>query len=165
MPVLFSVNVIFSWLFHFDASACQISCFSCLHCAATFKGYIFLQFYCVYVFSIVKSISEATQLEEKLASNVKRKRTMQVASKKGASRWLATLPIAETGFALHKGAFRDALCLRYGGFPSICWTELNWIYLQAEWVHIEADDSLWSVRPKHKRTHKRKTVTGYIQRN
>ena len=86
---------------------------------------IFSYNFTVYVFSIVKSISEATQLEEKLVSNVKRKRTMQVASKKGASRWLATLPIAETGFALHKGAFRDALCLRYGGFPSICHIELR----------------------------------------
>jgi len=60
----------------------------------------------------VPSISEATQLEEKLASNVKR--TIQVASEKGTSSWLSTLPIAKTGFALHKGAFRDALCLRYG---------------------------------------------------
>jgi len=58
------------------------------------------------------SISEATQLEEKLASNVKR--TIQVASEKGTSSWLSTLPVAETGFALHKGAFRDALCLQYG---------------------------------------------------
>ena len=46
-----------------------------------FKGYIFLQFY---VFStVVKSISEATQLEGKLGRNVKC--TMQVASGKGAS--------------------------------------------------------------------------------
>ena len=38
----------------------------------------------------------------------------QQASKKGASAWLTTLPIEEHGFALHKGAFRDALALRYG---------------------------------------------------
>ena len=31
----------------------------------------------------------------------------------------ATLPIQEHGFALHKSAFRDALCLRYG-LPSHC---------------------------------------------
>ena len=32
----------------------------------------------------------------------------------------------------------------------VYWTELNWtkFYLQAERVHIEADDSLWSVLPK-----------------
>ena len=29
------------------------------------------------------------------------------------------LPIAEHGFALHKGAFRDALCLRYGWRPPL----------------------------------------------
>ena len=41
-----------------------------------------------------------------------------MSSEKEASSWLATLPIAEHGFALHKGAFRDALCLRYGWRPS-----------------------------------------------
>ena len=30
---------------------------------------------------------------------------------------MSTLPITEHGFALHKGAFRDALCLRYGWHP------------------------------------------------
>ena len=35
-------------------------------------------------------------------------------SEKGASSWLMTLPISEHGFALPKGSFRDALCLRYG---------------------------------------------------
>jgi len=45
------------------------------------------------------SISEATQLEEKLASNVKR--TIQVVSEKGVASWLATLPITEHRFALH----------------------------------------------------------------
>ena len=41
-------------------------------------------------------------------------------SEKGASSWLSVLvlPIEEHGFALHKGTFRDALCLRYGWFPS-----------------------------------------------
>ena len=32
--------------------------------------------------------------------------------------WLSTLPINEHGFTLHKGAFRDALALRYGWQPS-----------------------------------------------
>ena len=44
-----------------------------------------------------------TAIEGKLASNVKW--AIQVASEKGASSWLATLPIAEHGFALHKGAY------------------------------------------------------------
>ena len=36
---------------------------------------------------------------------------------KGASSWLSALPIAEHGSALHQGAFRDTLCLRYGWHP------------------------------------------------
>ena len=33
--------------------------------------------------------------------------------------WLTALPLADQGFALHKGAFRDALCLRYGWQPHL----------------------------------------------
>ena len=43
---------------------------------------------------------------------------MTLAQEKGASAWLTSLPIEEFGFALHKGAFRDALALRYGWLPS-----------------------------------------------
>ena len=32
-------------------------------------------------------------------------------------RWLTVLPMTEHGFSLHKGAFRDGLCLRYGWKP------------------------------------------------
>ena len=39
-------------------------------------------------------------------------------SEKGASSWLSALPVEEHGFALHKGAFWDALFLRYGWLPS-----------------------------------------------
>ena len=42
---------------------------------------------------------------------------MRISIEKGASSWLSTLPIQEHGFALHKGAFRDTLCLRYGWQP------------------------------------------------
>ena len=31
--------------------------------------------------------------------------------------WLTSLPLEEHGFALHKSAFRDTLCLRYGWQP------------------------------------------------
>ena len=31
----------------------------------------------------------------------------------------AALPLSEDGYALHKGAFRDALCLRYGWPPPL----------------------------------------------
>ena len=50
-------------------------------------------------------------------------RAVDAAKERGASNWLTTLPIDEHGFALHKGAFRDALCLRYGWRPSRLATE------------------------------------------
>ena len=40
-----------------------------------------------------------------------------MAGEKGASTCLTVLPLKCHGFALHKGAFRDALCLRYGWLP------------------------------------------------
>ena len=40
-------------------------------------------------------------------------RAVDQAMEKGASTWLSVLPIEEHGFSLHKGAFHDALCLRY----------------------------------------------------
>ena len=43
---------------------------------------------------------------------------VQLSSEKGASSWLSVLPIQEHGFVLYKGAFRDALCLRYGWLSS-----------------------------------------------
>ena len=36
------------------------------------------------------------------------------AQEKGTSSWLGALPIKHLGFSLHKGAFWDAVCLRYG---------------------------------------------------
>ena len=42
-----------------------------------------------------------------------------MAKEKGTSSWLIALPIEKLGFSLHKSAFRDALCLRYGWQPSI----------------------------------------------
>ena len=44
-------------------------------------------------------------------------RALLASKEKGASSWLSTLPMVEHGFALHKGAFKDALCLRYGWRP------------------------------------------------
>ena len=55
---------------------------------------------------IVKSIPSTQQ------------RAVSLAQERGSSSWLTTLPIEEHGFALHKGAFRDALALRYGWRPS-----------------------------------------------
>ena len=45
-------------------------------------------------------------------------RSMALNSEKCASSWLSVLPISDHGFALHKGAFHDAMCLRYNWQPS-----------------------------------------------
>ena len=42
---------------------------------------------------------------------------MDIATEKGASSWLTILPLTAHGFTLHKGAFRDGLCLRSGLRP------------------------------------------------
>lgn len=45
------------------------------------------------------------------------KRCILYAQQKGASSWLSALPIEKHGFALHKQAFRDAICIRYSWTP------------------------------------------------
>jgi hypothetical protein len=42
---------------------------------------------------------------------------MDCAQEKGASSWLTALPLEEFNLTLHKGAFRDAIALRYGWQP------------------------------------------------
>ena len=49
-------------------------------------------------------------------SNV-RLRLFEAANERGASVWLSALPLKQHGFNLHKGAFRDAICLKYGRRP------------------------------------------------
>ena len=39
---------------------------------------------------------------------------VDLATNKGASFWLSTLPLAEYDFVLHNSAFHDTLALRYG---------------------------------------------------
>ena len=60
-------------------------------------------------------LSEATDLKGKLNDTLQR--AMELASEKGASSWLTALPLAKFVFSLHKGAFRDAVALRYGWLP------------------------------------------------
>ena len=48
------------------------------------------------------------------------KKAMGLAQEKGTSGWLTVLPFEEHGFALHKGAFRDAMALRYGCDHTAC---------------------------------------------
>ena len=64
----------------------------------------------------------------------KQKRSIEIASEKGASSWLNALPIARHGFALHKSAFRDAICLRYAG---------NLLYYHH--IAYVAPSTLWSM--------------------
>ena len=44
-------------------------------------------------------------------------RLFDIANEKGSSTWLSVVPIKSHGYHLHKGAFRDSLCLRYGWDP------------------------------------------------
>ena len=46
------------------------------------------------------------------------KRIISLSGDKGASSWLSVSPVEEHEFALHKSAFHDAICLRYGWLPS-----------------------------------------------
>ena len=62
------------------------------------------------------------KLHDKLPSNLQQ--AMDFSGEEGASHWLVVLPLSERGFTLHKGAFRDAIKLRYGWqlphLPSHC---------------------------------------------
>ena len=62
-------------------------------------------------------INETSQLKSSLSTSLQY--SMLLAQEKGASSWLSALPIEEFGFALHKGAFRDAFALRYGWTPCL----------------------------------------------
>ena len=98
------------------------------------------------------------ELQEELAQDTLRQlnpqlqRAVELAQEKDSSAWLTVLPVAEHVFFLHKGEFRDTLCLRYewnlsntprscncgasfsvnhamicqiGGIPTICHNELR----------------------------------------
>ncbi|KAL5494471.1 hypothetical protein EMCRGX_G015811 [Ephydatia muelleri] len=70
----------------------------------------------VHSLKLKHSQGSAFNLRPQLANSTQR--SMDLAQEKGASNWLTTLPIDENGFTLHKGAFRDAIALRYGWLPS-----------------------------------------------
>ena len=63
-----------------------------------------------------KQTQSAEQLRCHLPSYLQR--AMDLGQEKGASSWLSAIPVQEHGFALHKGDFRDALCLRYNWHPT-----------------------------------------------
>ena len=53
------------------------------------------------------------------------KRNVELAREKGSSSWLSVLPLDDHDFSLHKGQFRDAVCLRYGWTLSNIPTKCN----------------------------------------
>ena len=70
----------------------------------------------------MRMTENAEKVEHSLPPNTARH--MKQASEKGASGWLSVLPLADQGFSLSKGEFRDAIALRYGenipDLPSKC---------------------------------------------
>ena len=63
-----------------------------------------------------KQSADASALRSSLPPSLKF--AMSLAQEKGASSWLNAHPIEEYCFTLHKGAYRDALALRYGWQPN-----------------------------------------------
>ena len=57
----------------------------------------------------------ATKMKAELPTTLQR--SVELATETGASNWLTTIPLDRYGFTLHKGAYRDVLCLRYGWLP------------------------------------------------
>ena len=64
----------------------------------------------------VKTSTDAEEICEELPVSLRR--AVDLVKEKGSSTWLTALPLVEHGFALHKGAFHDALALKYGWTPS-----------------------------------------------
>ena len=59
---------------------------------------------------------DANNLRDELTPVLQK--AMDLARERGSSSWLTALPLEERRFYLHKGAFVDALALRYGWIPS-----------------------------------------------
>ena len=67
-------------------------------------------------------IDRASSIYSRLSPALQR--LINIAQEKGSSTWLSVIPLRSHGYHLHKGAFRDSLCLRYGwdppALPSTC---------------------------------------------
>ena len=79
---------------------------------------IFRRLPSISMFEIYCSLKEAIttkgscqNLQVQLPADLQR--CVELSQERGTSIWLTALPIENHGFALHKSAFRDALCLRY----------------------------------------------------
>ena len=62
-----------------------------------------------------RTLSEFNEIYVNMTTSLQR--AIDLTREKGSSTWLTVLPLTEHGFALHKGAFYDALALRYGWPP------------------------------------------------
>ena len=69
-------------------------------------------------FNVVQLHVQLQMLPNLVKTRNSLRRDQPAITKVTASSWLSALPISELGFALHNGAFRDTLCLRYGWRPS-----------------------------------------------
>ena len=65
-----------------------------------------------------RQISKKSSESVRSRLSPQQQRLFDIANEKGVSSWLNCLPISDHGFNLHKRAFWDALCLRYGSQPS-----------------------------------------------
>ena len=63
-----------------------------------------------------RSTKEANHLVTLLPDTLKT--AVDLTRERGSSIWLTALPLQQHGFTLHKGAFHDAIALRYGWNPS-----------------------------------------------
>ena len=73
---------------------------------------------CVYLFGrVFVCVNKVTASQLKTELQIGQQRSLELASEKGASNWLSSLPLERYSFALHKVAFRDVVCLRYGWQP------------------------------------------------
>ena len=59
--------------------------------------------------------TSASDLKKLVSESLQR--AMDLDEEKGASSWLTSLPLEEFNLVLHKGAFHDAIALRYGWLP------------------------------------------------
>ena len=87
-----------------------------LMAARVFRGFVLKAKQSTHKISRQLANTAASQFKSRVDQQLLR--AVDLASEKGTSAWLTALPIEEHGFALHKGAFRDALCLRYGWLPT-----------------------------------------------
>ena len=65
----------------------------------------------------LRKAQQASNINDQLPPPPQLKCSVDLATEKGSSSWLSVLPLEEHGFYLHKGEFRDTICLRYGWRP------------------------------------------------